>query len=109
MKKSLAAIGLLLVGMVALGAWIAPSFYRVYEREVIRMPIYERGGRYHLASDRLGGAMQPPLPKIWSILGATASDVDIELPDDVFTDAEIEHVRELFPEVEVRKVRGPIP
>ncbi len=46
----------------------------------------------------------PAIPLVWSILGAEPLEMDIRLPDDKFTDADLLRIRSVYPECEVMRI-----
>lgn len=101
---------LLIVAVVGaiLGLLVGPSLYVVYERERLRELIPQNGGSFaYFQKESLDGVEPDALPLTWSLFGAHPLHGDIELPADRFTDAEIRHIRALYPEIEVRVITPP--
>jgi len=46
----------------------------------------------------------PAIPLMWSILGAEPLEMDIRLPDDKFTDADLIRIRSVYPECDVVRI-----
>ena len=85
--------------------WLGRNMNQVRDRDRFLETIPLHGSFAH--GD--GGWIKRRIPFVWTILGAKPFKMDIRIPDDKFTPAEIERIREVFPEAKVSVYTWPEP